>query len=639
MTFNCRPFLIVAAGLGFTASSRAEYLFGPEYLPVLAKYNLLDSNNNPPPAYTSWKGEFAEWNVLYSPHTAANYPDVTAPHGGKLENGVWKPVQASVAGFPTGSKNDPVRPYDPGNPLAFWDTKNPTITQTGTTSAFITGTDSSGNIYSHAAPTSFVLKDSTADASSPYLAKTVMFQFQTDGALVDFSNIRLRYTDGTGTHTLAATDYLREFQASTVSIPEAVGSIKNRVALQWDLSALSISSYEIVWAASASSMSFQRARLDTADHYADDAGLPTARTWTAPSGVWSAGANWAQGSTSNEGGNVRFANATAATATLDSNRTVGEMIFQTAANVTITPSASQKILSNTGITTTSAATGVYAVNAGWQLGALNLFDLSAGTVRLGGGVSGGYGFIKQGAGTLSLGGPLDFSGGVTVGAGTVEIASGGTYTGSGGWQVNSGAKLRVNGSFGGAGALTLTAATLGGAGTVSKSVTIASGSRLAPGVNAGMLTLVGSQTWSAGGGYEWQVANASQSSGWDFVQINGTLTLSGQFTIYATSITVDGILAAASGFDASQSYQWLIATASGGITGFSATNFVVNTSGFTNANGTFSVSRTGNSLFLDYTAVPEPGTWALLGLAGIALGGVACARRKAIQRQGIASCR
>jgi autotransporter-associated beta strand protein len=247
-------------------------------------------------------------------------------------------------------------------------------------------------------------------------------------------------------------------------------------------------------------------------------------------------------------------------------------------------------------------------------------------------VSGAYGFIKQGAGTLSLGGALGFTGGVTVGAGTVEIASGGSYTGSGNWQVNSGAKLRVNGTFGGSGTLTLTGATLGGSGTVNKSVTIGAGSRLAPGVNAGTLTLVGAQAWSTGAGYEWQVESADQSGGWDFIQINGALTLSGEFTIYASSITVDGILAAATGFEPGQSYQWLIATASGGISGFSAGNFVVNASEFANANGDFSISKDGNSLYLNYAAVPEPGTWVLLALGGAALYGVRRARRGAIHR-------
>jgi hypothetical protein len=77
----------------------------------------------------------------------------------------------------------------------------------------------------------------------------------------------------------------------------------------------------------------------------------------------------------------------------------------------------------------------------------------------------------------------------------------------------------------------------------------------------------------------------------------------------------------------------LITSAAGGITGITGTDqFDINTgafngtSGFSNPldGGTFSVSRTGNNLYLNYapaSGVPEPGTWATaaLVLAGAAL--------------------
>lgn len=767
-------------------------------LPARATY-LFNSTNFPIPEFAddlSALVEYSQWDVLYAPHTVGNYPDVGAPHGGQLVGGVWKPVQRSAAGFPA---NDPI--YAPDNPLAFWDTKNPTITQSAT-SAFIIGPDSSGNIYSWQGKTSYVLKDSTADATTPYNLGTVMFQFQTDGTLVDFSSIKLRYKDaGNVTRELSATEYLREFLGSTSADPSAANAFTNRVSLQWNLTGLNISSYEIVWGSKSSSMSFQKAVLDTSNTYG--VGVPASRTWTATSGNWSAGANWQQGSTTIANGNVRFAAAAAATVNLDGNRTIGEMIFESANNVTINRPGSQKIVSNTGISTTSAATGTYVINAAWELGATNIFEINAGAVQINGPVSGGYGILKQGEGRLTLGGAGGFSGGITlwggtlrlegantyaggtaiitgrmeiatdsprgaagalgtsatavslgadegnfefvgggpaalfidgnltvgqhitlaagnfekrlgalnasggatfsgniafsgsgfgvqdpsasnvhitasaagdrvtfsgsmsggkatdtldvdgpgtvvlgggtaknfaakttVSAGTLEVAGGTTFNGAGDWTVNPGAKLRVNGSFAGAGALTLNG-TLTGGGTVTKSVNL-SGGRVAPGVNVGVLTMVGGQTWSGGGGYEWQInsANGAAGTGFDFLQVTGALDVAAaagsRFTIYVSTVGIDGLGALLADFDPGSPDQWLLVTASGGITNFAATDFLIDASAFLNApDGKFSVSRQGNSLFLNYAPIPEPGTWALLLFGAAAL---LFARRFAINR-------
>jgi hypothetical protein len=39
---------------------------------------------------------------------------------------------------------------------------------------------------------------------------------------------------------------------------------------------------------------------------------------------------------------------------------------------------------------------------------------------------------------------------------------------------------------------------------------------------------------------------------------------------------------------------------------------------FSTTGGSLAFSQVGNDIYLNYTAVPEPGTWALLGLAGVA---------------------
>ena len=79
-------------------------------------------------------------------------------------------------------------------------------------------------------------------------------------------------------------------------------------------------------------------------------------------------------------------------------------------------------------------------------------------------------------------------------------------------------------------------------------------------------------------------------------------------------------------------YSWTLVSTTAGITGFSAGDFTINTlrnngtDGFSNPfTGKFSVDVSGNSLQLIYTAVPEPATWALIGLAAL---GLAATRRR-----------
>jgi hypothetical protein len=73
-------------------------------------------------------------------------------------------------------------------------------------------------------------------------------------------------------------------------------------------------------------------------------------------------------------------------------------------------------------------------------------------------------------------------------------------------------------------------------------------------------------------------------------------------------------------FNQLSSGSWKILTASGGITGFDAAKFGLDLASFQNPfSGTWAVTNAGNDLFLTYTAVPEPSTYALLALGGAAL--------------------
>ena len=142
-------------------------------------------------------------------------------------------------------------------------------------------------------------------------------------------------------------------------------------------------------------------------------------------------------------------------------------------------------------------------------------------------------------------------------------------------------------------------------------------------------TRLGGNRWTA---YNWE-NNASNAGGakgvtYDWLNISGTLdiaaTSGSRFTIYVTSLDAGNAAGTAPGFVIGQSYQWILATASGGITNFNTGKFAIDTSAFlndpTNVGG-FTISQSGNSLVLNYTAVPEPSPYAIgvVALLGIAI--------------------
>ena len=382
-------FSLVGLGLLGLSSARAENLYSSFLVPDF------------PTAYSAW-------DILYSPYNGANYPDFWATFGTKST--------ASAAGF------TPPSNANPSNPLAYWDTRNPTITQVGASSAFIVGPGATGNIYSFAAPLSYVLAD--PGASGP--VGTVVFQFQTDGALIDFSSIKLQYTDST-THqvvSLSASEMIREYRPSG----SGFGGLANRTALQWDLSSMGVTSYQIIWNSVSPSSSFQLASLDTAATYAPV--VPQSGTWNGGSGTWSDPTKWLHGSSSNENGNVNFTSSAVTAVSLDANHTVAQLTFNTAADTTINSPSGFTLTANTGITTTALAAGTYTINSKYALGAYNLFDIGGGTVKLAGGVSGAYGLEKNGSGTLILSNNNTFTGLVGIYAGTLRIEGTNTYAGS-----------------------------------------------------------------------------------------------------------------------------------------------------------------------------------------------------------------
>jgi autotransporter-associated beta strand protein len=261
-------------------------------------------------------------------------------------------------------------------------------------------------------------------------------------------------------------------------------------------------------------------------------------------------------------------------------------------------------------------------------------------------ISGTGGLTKTGSGTQTLSRTNTYTGATTVNAGTLLIS--GTVNTSSGVTVNggtfnytnnttalnravtvAGGNFKYNSTQAYTGTLTFTSGIVSGSGNLSgTALTLGTGQTLSPGNSPGTLS-TGAQTWANGGSYLWEINALATSStpgteganpGWDFANISGALSITagvGQF-----NLNVDSLLAL-DNWDSSGTYQWRIATATGGVTGFNANIFNIDTSAFSDQNsisgGSFSVSNVGNDVFLNYTAVPEPSTFAMLGVGLVGL--------------------
>ena len=276
------------------------------------------------------------------------------------------------------------------------------------------------------------------------------------------------------------------------------------------------------------------------------------------------------------------------------------------------------------------------------------------TLTLNGNLTAGSGY------TLALGGTnagVNTYGG-TIGNGrnlallkdgstTWRLTATNTYTGA--TTVQAG-RLIVDGSIANSTVTVQSNAVVSGSGTLGGLI-VASGGTIAPGNSPGTQTVNGNVVWNPGGNYNWEIHNATggAGSGWDSLNITGTLNLSAlsigsEFNINLWSLSaLPQTSGAAVNFNPGQSYTWTIATAAGGITGYTgASQFKINTGAFNGTGGfvnplnggSFSIAQSGNNLNLVYgpgAPIPEPGTWAA---AALLAGGAALMRWR--KRRGVA---
>ncbi len=210
------------------------------------------------------------------------------------------------------------------------------------------------------------------------------------------------------------------------------------------------------------------------------------------------------------------------------------------------------------------------------------------TTIFSGTISGAGAFTKTGTGTQIFSGANTYSGATAINAGTLQVDGGNV-----------------------ASAVTVaTTATLSGTGTVG-SVAVNSGATNAPGDSAPGTLNSGSETWAGGGNFICEINDPAGvqggSSGWDWLNISGTLTINAtagnRFNLKIVSLTPANASGMLVNFDNTATYVWTIASASGGISGFDPAYFNLDTSAFQNALGAgkFALSQSGNDLNLIFT--------------------------------------
>ena len=247
--------------------------------------------------------------------------------------------------------------------------------------------------------------------------------------------------------------------------------------------------------------------------------------------------------------------------------------------------------------------------------------ITASTLTVGGTISGnaGVGLTKAGGGTLTLGGNNTYTGATTINAGVLALSGTGSISGSPTISVASGATFNVanlTSTFNLANNRLLIGS---GAGTFNVVGNINVGGTISMGTT-GIGTMAvnnGTVTFINGGHYVWDVGTVTAGGGdqtankgvnYDTLNINGKLNL-GSLSAGGFTIAISSLGAITANWNPHDSGTWTLASASGGISGFSASAFAMDTTSFVTFNSlpsnNFTVTTAGNNLLLTYTGVTD----------------------------------
>jgi autotransporter-associated beta strand protein len=165
---------------------------------------------------------------------------------------------------------------------------------------------------------------------------------------------------------------------------------------------------------------------------------------------WNQPLNWLGGVPNSSGAEANFWRTLSAnrTITLDGNKTIGTLTFDSSFSYTISGgSGGALILNNGGSTAVLKSTqGNHTLGVGVQLADSVNAAINVGTLTVNGTVAGAGGLTKSGPGTLVLNGANTYAGATTVSAGTLRV---GAMLGApgGGVTINAGGRLEASGQI------------------------------------------------------------------------------------------------------------------------------------------------------------------------------------------------
>jgi len=337
--------------------------------------------------------------------------------------------------------------------------------------------------------------------------------------------------------------------------------------------------------------------------------------------------------------NIAESRGSSGTVTVDGKgSTLGSLYLQTVivgnngtGSLSITNGASASMSYSLEIGSSSSSNGTVTVDGlGSSLGSIYLQSISV-----------DYGSLTVSNQAQVIGQNIDIA--RRSDNGSLTIVSGGTLSGQrlsisdyGNVEVASGSSLTVQSTASNVGTLRVDGTIFGsvyqgkggilsGTGMITGSLTLAGGS-IAPGDSPGTLT-VGS-FFATNSTFDFEINSATGSAGgttgWSLLSSIGSASIgNGPIILELKSLDQNNHTGLLFDFDSTHDYHWTFLTGSS-ITGFDPAKFSVDTSDFANPfHGQFSLTEVGNSLVLNYTAVPEAGTISLtlLGVGVIVLVG------------------